>query len=100
MEITVTAQRHLENAQKVPISVAPITPDAALNAGAVSTDMLAQLIPGVQMGHEIDSATTFIRGIGPIRTEPARKARSPCISMTFTFRPAMRPFSAERHFRD
>jgi iron complex outermembrane receptor protein len=65
VEITVTAQGHVENAQKVPISVATITPDAALNAGAVSTDMLAQLVPGVQMGHEIDSATTFIRGIGP-----------------------------------
>jgi iron complex outermembrane recepter protein len=64
-EITVTAQRHAENAQKVPISVAPITPDAALDAGAVSTDLLAQLVPGVQMGHELDSATTFIRGIGP-----------------------------------
>lgn len=65
VEITVTAQGHVEIAQKVPISVAPITPDAALNAGALSTDMLAQLVPGVQMGHEIDSATTFIRGIGP-----------------------------------
>jgi iron complex outermembrane recepter protein len=64
-EITVTAQGRVENAQEVPISVAPITPDAALNAGAFSTDMLAQLVPGVQMGHEIDSATTFIRGIGP-----------------------------------
>ena len=65
VEITVTAQRHVENDQKVPISVAPITPDDALNAEAVSTDMLARLVPGVQMGHEINSATTFIRGIGP-----------------------------------
>jgi iron complex outermembrane receptor protein len=65
VEVTVTAQRHEENAQKVPISVAQITPDAALSAGALSTDMLAQLVPGVQMGHEINSATTFIRGIGP-----------------------------------
>jgi iron complex outermembrane receptor protein len=65
VEITVTAQRHAENAQKVPISVVPITPDAALNAGAIRTDELAQLVPGVQMGHEINAATTFIRGIGP-----------------------------------
>jgi iron complex outermembrane receptor protein len=61
----VTAQRRVENAQKVPISVARISPDAVLNAGVVRTDMLAQLVPGVQMGHEINSATTFIRGIGP-----------------------------------
>jgi iron complex outermembrane receptor protein len=65
VEITVTAQRHAENAQTVPISMIPITPEAAQNAGAFSTDMLAQLVPGVQMGHEIDSATTFVRGIGP-----------------------------------
>jgi iron complex outermembrane receptor protein len=65
VEIIVTAQRHAENAQKVPISVVPITPDAALNAGAIRTDDLAQLVPGVQMGHEINAATTFIRGIGP-----------------------------------
>jgi iron complex outermembrane receptor protein len=65
VEITVTAQRHAENPQTVPIALTQITPNAALEAGAVSTDMLAQLVPGVQMGHEIDSATTFIRGIGP-----------------------------------
>jgi iron complex outermembrane receptor protein len=61
-EITVTAQRRVEN---VPISVVPIRPDDVLKAGAVSTDMLAQLVPGMQIGHEIDSVTTFIRGIGP-----------------------------------
>jgi iron complex outermembrane receptor protein len=65
VEITVTAQRHGENPQTLPIALTQITPDAAVNAGAVSTDMLAELVPGVQMGHEINSATTFIRGIGP-----------------------------------
>src|ERR1700691_4041967 len=65
VEITVTAQRHVEDAQKVPISVVAISPDAAINAGSISTDQLAQLVPGMQMGHEINSATTFIRGIGP-----------------------------------
>ena len=64
-EITVTAQGHVENAQTVPVSVVSITPAAVLDAGAVSTDMLAQFVPGMQMGHEIDSVTTFIRGIGP-----------------------------------
>ena len=65
IEITVTAQRQVENSQTVPISLTHISSGAALDAGAVSTDMLAPLVPGVQMGHEIDSATTFIRGIGP-----------------------------------
>src|SRR5580704_16715109 len=65
VEVTVSAQRHEESPQTVPISLTQITPGAALNGGAVSTDMLAQLVPGVQMGREIDSATTFIRGIGP-----------------------------------
>ena len=62
VEVTVSAQRHEESPQTVPISLTQITPGAALNGGAVSTDMLAQLVPGVQMGREIDSATTFIRG--------------------------------------
>jgi hypothetical protein len=39
-EITVTAQGRTENAQAVPISVASIASEAALNAGAISTDML------------------------------------------------------------
>jgi iron complex outermembrane receptor protein len=65
VEITVTAQRHVEDVQKVPISVVAISPDAVLNAGSITTDQLAQLVPGMQMGHEINSATTFIRGIGP-----------------------------------
>jgi iron complex outermembrane receptor protein len=65
VEITVTAQRHVEDVQKVPIAVVPITPDQALQAGAIRTDQLAQLVPGMQMGHEINAATTFIRGIGP-----------------------------------
>src|SRR5258708_27815977 len=65
VEITVTAQRHVENAQKVPISVVPITPDAIINSGALSTDQLAQLVPGIQLGHDIHPATTFIPGIGP-----------------------------------
>ena len=58
VEITVTAQRHVENVQKVPISVVAITPDTAINAGAISSDQLAQIVPGMQMGHEINSATT------------------------------------------
>lgn len=64
-EITVTAQRRVQDVQKVPISVVAISPDVALQAGAIATDQLAQLVPGMQMGHEIDAATTFIRGIGP-----------------------------------
>jgi iron complex outermembrane recepter protein len=64
-EITVTAQRHVEDVQKVPISVVAIGPLEALQAGAIRTDQLAELVPGMQMGHEIDAATTFIRGIGP-----------------------------------
>jgi hypothetical protein len=38
----VTAQRRAESAQEVPIPLATITPDAALNAGAVSTDNFAE----------------------------------------------------------
>ena len=65
-EITVTAQRRAQNAQKVPISVAPLSSGRSPpDAGPFAPIMLAELVPGIQMGHEIDSATTFIRGIGP-----------------------------------
>src|SRR5580693_3355997 len=52
-EITVTAQRRVQDVQKVPIAVTPISPVEALQAGAIRTDQLAQLVPGMQMGHEI-----------------------------------------------
>ena len=64
-EITVTAERQVQNVQKVPIAIVVVTPDLALNAGVLRSDQLATLIPGMQMGHEINAATTFIRGIGP-----------------------------------
>ena len=64
-EITVTAERQVQNVQKVPISIVAITPDLALNAGVLRSDQLGTLVPGMQMGHEINAATTFIRGIGP-----------------------------------
>ena len=100
VEITVTAQRRVENAQKVPISVAPITPDAALNAGAVSTDQLAQLVPGVQMGHEINAATTFIRGIGP-NSNGTGEESSVAVYLDEIYIADRRcvHFSAERHVR-
>src|SRR5260221_13800384 len=40
VEITVTAQRRVKKAKKVPISVSPITREAALNGEPVATDML------------------------------------------------------------
>ena len=64
-EVTVTAQRRVQDVQKVPIAITAITPDEALQTGALRTDQLAELVPGMQMGHEINAATTFIRGIGP-----------------------------------
>ena len=64
-EVTVTAQRQVQDVQKVPIAVTAITPNEALQTGAMRTDQLAELVPGMQMGHEINAATTFIRGIGP-----------------------------------
>ena len=64
-EVTVTAQRRVENVQRVPIPITAISADAAIKQGALKTDQLAASVPGMTMGHEINSATTFIRGIGP-----------------------------------
>src|SRR5579862_4204080 len=64
-EVVVTAQKRSENVQQVPIAVTAVTPATLQNIGALKSDELALAVPGLQIQHEIDATTTFIRGIGP-----------------------------------
>ena len=64
-EVTVTADKRAENAQNVPVSITAVTPKQAVDFGAFQSDHLNQLVPGLQIQHELDSTTTFIRGVGP-----------------------------------
>ncbi|HLY55760.1 MAG TPA: TonB-dependent receptor plug domain-containing protein, partial [Stellaceae bacterium] len=64
-EVVVTAQKRSENVQQVPIAVTAVTPATLQNIGALKSDELALAVPGLQIQHEIDATTTFIRGVGP-----------------------------------
>jgi iron complex outermembrane receptor protein len=64
-EVVVTAEKRAENAQDVPVSITAVTPKQAVDFGAFRSDHLNQLVPGLQIQHELDSTTTFIRGVGP-----------------------------------
>ena len=61
----VTADKRSESLQAVPIAIVAVTPGKALDYGAVESDELAALAPGVQIQHEINSTTAFVRGVGP-----------------------------------
>ncbi len=63
--VTVTAERRAENIQKVPIPITAVSADTAAKEGVLMTDQLADAVPGMVFGHEINGATAFIRGIGP-----------------------------------
>src|SRR5271168_2725487 len=63
--VVVTAQQRPEDLQTVPISISAITPTQAVDAGAFRSDQLGTLVPGLQIQHETDETTAFIRGVGP-----------------------------------
>src|SRR5258706_7501836 len=65
-QVLVTADKRVENAQQVPIAITAVTPKQAVDFGALQSDQLTALVPGIQIQHELDSTTTFIRGVGPI----------------------------------
>src|SRR5882757_9080360 len=62
-EIVVSAQKREENLNKVPISIAALTPEVMAESGVKSFSDVAALVPGV----ELDSAS----GFGPLLTNVA-----------------------------
>ena len=63
-EVVVTAQRHSESGQSVPISIATFDAAQLQSAGAKSTSDLPLLVPGVTMQRSGQSEMIFIRGLG------------------------------------
>ena len=63
-EITVTAEKRVENVQKTPISLSVITSDEIIDKSLTSVDNILQNIVGLQVQGEGTSAQIFIRGIG------------------------------------
>ncbi|WP_103000987.1 TonB-dependent receptor [Sphingobium sp. SA916] len=74
-DIVVTAQRRSENLQNVPISVTAITSEQAIKLGITQPDVIAQMVPGLQLNHSAWGLTPFLRGVGTnsvaIGNEPA-----------------------------
>jgi iron complex outermembrane receptor protein len=63
-EIVVTAQKKSENLQEVPISITAVTADGLDKAGIVGSDELSVVVPNLQFGRQLNSATPFMRGVG------------------------------------
>src|SRR5271155_4792037 len=63
-EITVTAQRHEQNLQQVPIAVSAISASQLVNSGITGTEELANVVPGLTFTTIGPSGSVFIRGVG------------------------------------
>ena len=63
-EIVVTAQKRAENVQDTPISVQAISAKMLESAGAVKTQDIAALVPGVVFNNALTAGVVYIRGIG------------------------------------
>jgi iron complex outermembrane receptor protein len=63
-EITITAQRHEQNLQQVPIAVTAFSASQLVNSGITGTEELANVVPGLTFTTIGPSGSVFIRGIG------------------------------------
>ena len=74
-EVLVTANKRVEDAQKVPIAITALTAEDAARTGVVNGQTLAQVVPGLQLNRQTNGSTPFIRGVGnpstQAGTEPA-----------------------------
>ena len=63
-EITVTAQRHEQNLQQVPIAVSAFSASQLVNSGITGSEELANVVPGLTFTTIGPSGSIFIRGVG------------------------------------
>jgi iron complex outermembrane recepter protein len=63
-EITVTANRRVQNVQDVPVAVASVSALTAQHLGVTDTQSLADLVPGLEFNRQLGSSVPFLRGIG------------------------------------
>jgi iron complex outermembrane receptor protein len=72
-EITVTAQKRVENVQDVPISIAAVTGEKIATSHTLNLEALSGLVPNVQIGRFANNPTSAvfnIRGMGAIEPDP------------------------------
>jgi iron complex outermembrane recepter protein len=64
-DVVITARRHAENAQDVPISLTAITADKLSDNGVTNTLKLQQLVPSLQvLSTNARNTTLLVRGLG------------------------------------
>lgn len=69
-EIVVTAQRRLERAQDVPISISVVSGDDLEKAAVDRTEQALDLVSGLQFeNHGINQSNLFVRGVGTALTD-------------------------------
>ena len=69
-EIIVTAQRHAERSQDVPISMTTIAPAQLEAQGITSGFDLTKIVPGLVFSQSSSYAVPFLRGVGSTNTSP------------------------------
>jgi iron complex outermembrane receptor protein len=74
-EIVVTANRRVENMQKVPVAVSQVSAELADTLQIDDPQEITQLVPGFTFQRQASGATPFVRGIGStssfVGNEPA-----------------------------
>jgi iron complex outermembrane receptor protein len=63
-EVVVTANRRLENEQRVPVAVTAISADKAAAVGVTDMQSLANAVPGLRIDRATATAIPFLRGVG------------------------------------
>src|SRR5882672_6174740 len=62
--VTVTANRHEESNQQVPIGITTISADDAEKGGVTDAQSLAAIVPGLLFNRQSNLSTPFLRGVG------------------------------------
>lgn len=96
-DIVVTAQRRAENLQKSSLSISVISGEQIGRQGIVSTEDIAKLTPGVQIGTAGPIPQVYIRGVG----DPGQTAVSnPAVALNIGGVYYARPQAAGTSFYD
>jgi iron complex outermembrane receptor protein len=75
--VVVTAQKHAENVQNVPISITAISAESALRQGVNTTDDLAIVTPALNLTHVSQTPLVFIRGVGTQNSTTGEEGSNP-----------------------
>lgn len=76
-EIVVTAQKKVENLQRVPIAITALSGDMAAAAGVRTSEDLNAVTPGLNLGRSSGGAVILLRGVGALTSQAGQDASVP-----------------------